>query len=531
MPVSLNGYVHGPYHLLVMSYLKRKEILILLLCLLIGFALRFYTFDRKSLWIDEIHTFNDSRDNLSSQLNFYKENPLYLHPPLFFLFTHLLYPFKDPERDLRIIPLIFGVLSIPMIYFLSRLFSLNIALPCTVSLTFMTYHISLSQDGRAYSLTMFLGILSLYFFMKYLKTSRTLYLILTPFSLAILFHTSYSSIPFIALSQILWFYRVNGEKKPTLYSWFIFNGILVVLCLPWILFLALNYRSQSLVDPFQYKAFLSFWNILSGVFNDWAPYAPLTIVSAILLVSLFPFLKYRINALILSGLFFLPIGGVYLYCRVWNNYHFVSSRYFINFFPLFLITLFLSISAIENRLDQLNKFLRFRLLFTILFIASNLVILPLYYRAEKEDFRGLVNYLKGHLKPGDKLFDCNMAYTPGILHYFGVYPETRHHLIPYYKVSEDEIEFRKSFAYKDKTYSIYYAKTCCTQYLADRSRIWIIAGRKTAKSMQGVSPYVLKGYFDGSFLNFNRFPTDASLYLFLFDPLSSNEKGINMPIE
>ena len=106
-----------------MSYVKRKEILVVIFCLFIGFALRFYTFDRKSLWIDEIHTFNDSRDDLRGQLNFYKENPSYLHPPLFFILTHQFYPFTKPERDLRIIPLIFGTLSIPMIYLLAGSFS------------------------------------------------------------------------------------------------------------------------------------------------------------------------------------------------------------------------------------------------------------------------------------------------------------------------------------------------------------------------------------------------------------------------
>jgi hypothetical protein len=37
--------------------------------------------------------------------------------------------------------------------------------------------------------------------------------------------------------------------------------------------------------------------------------------------------------------------------------------------------------------------------------------------------------------------------------------------------------------------------------------------------------------FDGSFLNFNRFPTDASMYLFLWDPSTPKEKGINLPFE
>ena len=105
-----------------MERISAKEIILLIFCLLLGFTLRFYRFDQKSLWWDEIYTYNDSRFGLKEQITFYKENPTFLHPPLFFLLTHLFYPFTSPERDLRLIPLIFGTLSIPMIYLLSKSF-------------------------------------------------------------------------------------------------------------------------------------------------------------------------------------------------------------------------------------------------------------------------------------------------------------------------------------------------------------------------------------------------------------------------
>ncbi len=128
------------------------------------------------------------------------------------------------------------------------------------------------------------------------------------------------------------------------------------LCLPWILFLALNYRGQPLCRILMNsKSCLSFWDILSGILNDWAPYAPLTIVSVILLIFLFFFSKSRTNALILLSVFILPIGGLYLYCRLFNISHFITSRYFISFLPLFFITLYLSLSAIENRFEKLKK--------------------------------------------------------------------------------------------------------------------------------------------------------------------------------
>ena len=282
---------------------KRTEILILFICLILGFALRFYTFDQKSLWIDEIHTFQDSRDGFKDQLKFYKENPTFLHPPLFFIVTHQLFPFTKPERDLRIIPLIFGTLSIPMIYLLARQFSLSIALPCALCLTFMTYHISLSQDGRSYSMLMFLGMAGIYFFLKHLHTYKKHYLFFVALIFSILFHTSYSSIPFIAFSQILWFYRPTEEnRKPSLSSFFVLNGLILLFCLPWIFFVFANYKGQPLMDPFHIENIGSFWSIFYRVFSDWLPHSPLMIVAVILTILSLTLSKSRKNELLLLAI-------------------------------------------------------------------------------------------------------------------------------------------------------------------------------------------------------------------------------------
>jgi hypothetical protein len=261
------------------------------------------------------------------------------------------------------------------------------------------------------------------------------------------------------------------------------------------------------------------------------PHLPLMVVSVILLISSAYFFKNKRNALVLISVFVVPIGGLYLYCRFFDVKHFITSRYFINFLPLFFINLFLSLEAIEIRSERLKRFMRFKLLFVILFIVSNLVILPLYYRSEKQDLRGLVNYLKGHLHEGDKIFVVTTGYIPGMLHYFGTHPEGRHHFTLSQKDSEGRVEHNKSFIYRNIKFTIYYSKTCCTQYISDSNRLWIVVGKWTAKKLRDESPLVLKGYFDGSFLNFNRFPTDASMYLFLWDPKSQGEKGIEMPIE
>ncbi len=511
----------------------QKEILILILCLIAGFALRFYTFDQKSLWIDEIHTYNDSRDGLQNQLKYYKENPTYLHPPLFFVLTHLFYPFTKPERDLRIIPLIFGILSIPMIYLLSRQFSPNIAFPCTVSLTFMTYHIYLSQNGRPYTLIMFVGMAGLYFFMTHLQTLEKRYLIPAAFFFATLFYTSYSAIPFIVLSQILWFYRIREDRrKPAFSSFLIFNGIILFLCLPWMIYLGLNYHGHPIIDPFSYQDIGSFGALITAILNDWVPHWPLTVISALLLTFFPIFSKDKKETFILLSVIVFPVVGLYLYCKLFNVTQFITLRYFINFLPLFIIALFFSLSAIRMKLDKLKKSVRLDLLFVILFIASNLVILPLYYRSEKQDFRGLVNYLNSQLRDGDKIFVKTLTFVPGILHYFKVYPQNRYYEIPFgWKTPEEEFEFRMNLVSQGRVFTIYHSNIPYAQYVADGNRLWIITGKEVAREIKNSFPCVLKGFFDGSFANFRRFPSDASMYLFLWDPKSPGEKGIDMPID
>ena len=175
--------------------------------------------------------------------------------------------------------------------------------------------------------------------------------------------------------------------------------------------------------------------------------------------------------------------------------------------------------------------MRLKLLFTILLIASNLLVLPLYYRSEKQDLRGLVTYLKNQIRNGDSIFVRTKAFLPGILHYFGTYPEGRHHRIFFSKDAEKGIEYRIGTIDGNKIFTIYHSLNCCTQYVGDGNRLWIVAEKYSSKEIQKRSLFSLKGYFDGSFLNLRKFPDDASMYLFLWDPLSPNEKGMDIPIE
>jgi hypothetical protein len=81
----------------------------------------------------------------------------------------------------------------------------------------------------------------------------------------------------------------------------------------------------------------------------------------------------------------------------------------------------------------------------------------------------------------------------------------------------------------NRKFTIYFnnSNICYSKYVADGSRLWIVAGSPAVETIKKEYPCVLKGYFDGTFSNFRRFPSDASMYLFLWDPLSPEEKDVD----
>jgi hypothetical protein len=512
--------------------MKNKEILILLVCFLTGFALRFYTFDKKSLWIDEIYTLGDSRDGIKEQIEFYKKTPTYLHPPLFFVLTHQFFPFTKPERDLRILPLVFGTLSIPMIYVLAKQFSFSAALPSALFLTFMTYHISLSQDGRAYSLLMFLGMACLYFIMKHLQTLRKKFIIFAGFLYSCLFYTSYSTIPFIVFSQVLCFYRATTDaRRPTVFLFVALNSVTLLLCLPWIIFVGTHVKALPWINlPYSERMNESFLNIIYGILHDWVPNLPLMVISTSLII-LFPFItKHRRSALVLLLVLILPMGGLYAICNLTDFNHFVSSKYFICFLPLLFISLLLALDTVEMKFENFSNRIRFKTLFIIFFISSNLIIFPFYYRFEKQDFRGLANFLKGHVQDGDKISLQGEVYLYGLLHYLGIDPpKGREYLLHHRTNSENVIEYYSILVLNDKKFTISYSNNFWKQTIADDLRTWFIVDKANAEALQKKYHLSKGGYFDGSFMNLNKFPTDGSIYLFLLDP-NSPSKEMDPPI-
>jgi hypothetical protein len=240
---------------------------------------------------------------------------------------------------------------------------------------------------------------------------------------------------------------------------------------------------------------------------------------SVLSLALFPFLSQRRrNYLLIVVAMILPPTLFYLFCVLFKINHFVSSRYFINLLPLFLIALFLSADGIACRLKKWAPSSYLRFFFTLFFVVSNIYFLPRYYSSEKQDFRSLTRYLESRLRNSDTVFVGSLAYVPGILHYFGVFPESRNYSVPISEASLAGREFRISLTSRQRAFSIVYSNSCCGQYTGEGKRLWIVVGKPTYQRIRNIFPCILMGVFDGSVSNFRRFPSDASMYLLLWDP-------------
>ena len=122
---------------------------ILIAILLIGLFLRVYDLANESMWGDEAFSIYIANLNLS-QIFFYPEN----NPPLYFMILHWwINLFGDSEISIRFPSVIFGFLSIFMIYKVgNQIYDKDVGILSSLLLGLSVFHIHYSQEARTYSL-------------------------------------------------------------------------------------------------------------------------------------------------------------------------------------------------------------------------------------------------------------------------------------------------------------------------------------------------------------------------------------------
>ncbi len=147
-------------------------VLFCLLAILAGGAvLRLVQISSESLWLDEATSVLVSESNSAE---FWSRMGRETNPPLHYVMLRCWISIcGDSELAVRIPSAAFGVLSLLMIYLVGRrLFGDGVGLISALVMAASSLHISYSQEARGYSMMVFLGLASYYFFIRYLESGR-----------------------------------------------------------------------------------------------------------------------------------------------------------------------------------------------------------------------------------------------------------------------------------------------------------------------------------------------------------------------
>ena len=154
---------------------KVYTVLALLTITVLGAFLRLWDLGAKSFWSDELISLC-SADAIQNARTFLTPSCGNAHPPLYFLLVKIWASFGQGEVYLRLLPVTFGVAAIPAVFLLTNeLLGRKVAILTAFLVAVSPFHLLYDRELRMYSLLTFLTLLSLYFFVRALRSGRSFY--------------------------------------------------------------------------------------------------------------------------------------------------------------------------------------------------------------------------------------------------------------------------------------------------------------------------------------------------------------------
>ena len=219
---------------------------------LIGILFRVYKLDFQDIGNDEMINY------LISSLGFHEIISAILkeiHPPLYYYLLHFWMYLGNDAGTLRTLSVIFGVLTIPFVYFIGKkCFNEKVGLLSCLFIAISPFYIYYSQEMRMYSLSSFLAVVCVWYFLKILEKNEKKFwvgfIIFTVLSL----YTHYSFYYLLFVENI--FMGIMWFRKNYSYlfrGWCISHIIILLLSVPGLYILVVQilmvhkYGPQSLV--------------------------------------------------------------------------------------------------------------------------------------------------------------------------------------------------------------------------------------------------------------------------------------------
>ncbi|MBU1862886.1 MAG: glycosyltransferase family 39 protein, partial [Candidatus Omnitrophica bacterium] len=218
---------------------NKVTIIIIFIIVITALGLRLYGLNKYDLWYDEYCT-----DGYSFEYHRIRAEwcgvsvPAYFldcamkdyHPPFYYLLVYAYSFFFGVGKSLRILSVIFSMLSLGAFYKLSRLFlRRHECLYALFILACNPFHIWYAQEARVYAMAGFFAIVAFYLYMKALKINTLLYWALFSISSVFALYTSPYFSLFLLISGVFLFFKNNQQYAR---KWIVSMIVILMICFP-----------------------------------------------------------------------------------------------------------------------------------------------------------------------------------------------------------------------------------------------------------------------------------------------------------
>ncbi len=391
---------------------RKKTTFLLFLVLLIGFCLRVYNLGKHSFWYDETKSILET-ENLLTPIKYYCD----VNPPLFGWILFFWKLLGENEFTLRLLPLLFGMVAIVMVYKLGKvLFNKKVGLVSAFLLAISPFHIYYSQELRSYTLITFLSLVSIYCLNESLKEKNSRYwisLVITN----ILCVYAHSIAVFLLAAENIYILIFYKKYKDLFRKWLVSQFIILLFCIPIVMIM-----SNRPIIGFLYwipKPSLLMLMQLFNVFNlgynaDKIMYLGSFLIFFILFVyGIWAGKKEKGAIFLLTAWLFIPISLAMFISIILKESSIFLYRAFIFVLPAYLIILANGFSRMKKNMGYL--ILSFIILLTSLSLYnyySDIFLVPFHpYVNEKKENKLAADYIRNNFKEGDGVaHTCRSTY-------------------------------------------------------------------------------------------------------------------------
>jgi uncharacterized membrane protein len=342
---------------------------------------------------------------------------------VYVLLTHFwIQFFGTSEASTRLLPALFGTLSVLLTYVLGReLFGKRVGLVAALLTSLSAFQVYYSQEIRYYSLFVMCALLSYLLLLRALRTGKAVYFALYALAGIVMFY-SHSYAVFVLAAQNLYFALSWKRVRPLLGTWLVWQAVVALAILPALMLPADKVISgraavmKWIPDPPLWQPFFDAAGYIVPIYRSSKVALAIVPLLALIALAVVAFVKGReewwaaarqtaagIKQGVAGERDKLLLLGCWLLCPVFIPF-FMSkifgpmylSRYTISATPAFYILAALAILAGRKLLP----------VYVSLALLAVLVapgMLEYYTRPVKGEWREAAAYLRERSRPGDVL--------------------------------------------------------------------------------------------------------------------------------